>query len=121
VGAPISNLMAKDRVQVYKQEVASQGGDPLDDVPFPSVIEPQEDAIEAAGYYVQSETARDEDVLIARDASGNMIFKDKANVETTLTELKSGEGGVGLAYAIFTTSGGIVYTTEGHPIIKVQP
>lgn len=81
--------MPLDRVQVIKQETAAGGGDPADDVDwFNTPIEPQEDAIEAAGVYIQSPTARDENVLISRDSNGNITFKDVANpAGRTLTQL----------------------------------
>lgn len=88
-----------DRVQVIKQERSGQGGDDADIVEFLNApIEPQEDAIEAAGYFVQSPTARDFNVLISRDASDNLTFKDVANpTPRTLTELL-GTAGIYAAY-----------------------
>lgn len=57
-----------DRVQVIKQESTALGGDDADAVEWGSTpIEPQEDAIEAAGVYFQDASNRDEAALIWRD------------------------------------------------------
>ena len=78
-----------DRVQVLKQESAALGGDPADEVPYDTPIEPQEDAIEAAGLYLQDASNRDENVLVSR-AGDNMQFKDVSNpIGHTLTQLLS--------------------------------
>lgn len=67
-----------DRVQLLKQESAALGGDAADEVAWPDPIEPQEDAIEVAGVYLQDASNRDENILI--DRSGNdMRFKDVTN------------------------------------------
>jgi len=67
-----------DRVQVLKQESAALGGDGADDVPYLTPIEAQEDAIEAAGLYVQDALNRDENVYIAR-AGDDLQFRDNNN------------------------------------------
>lgn len=83
-----------DRVQVLKQESTALGGDGADDVPWPAPIEPQEDALESAGLYIQDASNRDENVLIARSGD-DMTFKDVSNpTAKTLTELLSGSGGL---------------------------
>jgi len=53
-----------DRVQVAKYETAASGGDGADESVLggSEPIEPQEDAIESAGGYVQDGSARDETV-----------------------------------------------------------
>ena len=57
-----------DRVQLKKQESTALGGDDADVVEWgPTPIEPREDAIEAAGFYLQDASNRDEDLLIWRD------------------------------------------------------
>lgn len=78
-----------DRVQVIKQESAAGGGDPNDDVPWlQDPIDATEDAIEAAGLFLQSPTAYDENVLISRDSAGNLTFKDVVHTSpVTLTNL----------------------------------
>lgn len=87
--------MAFDRVQVMKQESTALGGDDADAVEWgPTPIEPQEDAIEAAGLIVQDATNRDETTVIDR-LGLDMRFKDGNNpTPKTLTELLSGAGGL---------------------------
>jgi len=76
-----------DRVQVLKRESAALGGDSADEADYPSPIEPQEDAIECAGLYLQDGAARDEAVYIERNA-GAMRFRDTANTTpVTLSDL----------------------------------
>ena len=83
-----------DRVQVLKQESTALGGDGADDVPWPAPIEPQEDAPEVAGVYIQDASNRDQNVLISRSGD-DMTFKDVSNpTPKTLTELLSGSGGL---------------------------
>lgn len=91
-----------DRVQVLKQESAAGGGSADDERPWPVPIQSQEDAVEAAGYYVQSATERDELVYLKRDSSGNLLFKDKNTSQTTLSELASGGGGGGGGISVAT-------------------
>jgi len=86
-----------DRVQVVKQESAALGGDAADEAPYDSPIDPQEDAIEAAGVYLQDPSNRDEDVLVTRDGD-DMTFKDVSNpAEVTLSDLIAGAGGLTIA------------------------
>ena len=83
-----------DRVQLLKQESAALGGDAADEVPYPDPINPQEDAIEVAGVYLQDVSNRDETTLI--DRSGNdMRFKDGNNTTpVTLSTLAAAATGV---------------------------
>lgn len=67
-----------DRVQLLKRETAALGGDAADTLPYPAPIEPQEDAIEAAGLYLQDVSNRDETVLIDRNGN-DMRFTDPNN------------------------------------------
>jgi len=69
-----------DRVQVVKRESGDLGGDPNDELPFYAPIEPQEDAIEAAGIYFQRQGARDTQVYIGRNSNDQMTFSDVENV-----------------------------------------
>lgn len=79
-----------DRVQVLKQESAALGGNGAEDVPYTTGIEPQEDAIETAGVYLQDAGARDEDVWIERNGN-DMRFRDVNNpAPVTLTQLLGG-------------------------------
>ena len=83
-----------DRVQVVKQESNALGGDDNDSVAGEDPIEPQEDAIESAGLYLQDASNRDENIYIARDGD-NLIFRDSNNTTPlTLSELLSGAGGL---------------------------
>jgi len=108
-----------DRVQVLKRETAALGGSAEDEQPWDAPIEPQEDAIEAAGVYFQDVANRDEQVLTWREG-GDMKFKDVSNPSGyTLAQLAT--GGVGLGYAIITTEGGLVYDTSGNIVIKDVP
>ena len=86
-----------DRVQVLKRESVAGGGDAADEAPWDAPIEPQEDALETAGVYLQDISNRDEAVLVAR-AGNDMTFKDVSNpVAKTLTELLAGAGGLTVA------------------------
>jgi len=81
-----------DRVQLTKQEWASLGGDVVDESPYPEPIEPQEDAVEVAGVFLQDSANRDESVLVARSGD-DMTFTDVSNPSPlTLTQLASGTG-----------------------------
>lgn len=77
-----------DRVQVIKQESSALGGDDADVSPdLNAPIQPQEDALEAAGLYLQDAGNRDETTLISR-AGNDMLFKDGNNpTAKTLTEV----------------------------------
>lgn len=83
-----------DRVQVLKRESAALGGDAADEAPWDAPIEPQEDAVEAAGLYLQDDSNRDETTIISRSGD-DMTFKDGSNpTAKTLTDLLSGSGGL---------------------------
>lgn len=87
-------MSTPERVQVYKAESTAQGGSDSDAVPFPRVIDPQEDALESTGLYIQNASFRDDAVRIIRTAS-NMMFEDGANtVPLSLSELASSRHGV---------------------------
>lgn len=78
-----------DRVQIIKVESPGLGGTE-EDVEY-TPIEPQEDAIEAMGIYLQDSSSRDESTLISR--SGNdMLFADGNNSTVTLSELANPAG-----------------------------
>jgi len=88
-----SNPDDLDRVQLLKQESVALGGDAADDNPEwqNQPIEPQEDAIEVAGRFVQNETYRDENVAVWRD--GNTL-RAKDPVYGAVDLLASGSGGI---------------------------
>lgn len=75
-----------ERVQVYKHESTAEGGQDAQDYPFPTVIMPQEDALESAGLYIQDGSNRDLAVLIKR-AGNDMSFTDPSNGTLTLAQL----------------------------------
>lgn len=107
-----------DRVQVLKRETGALGGDPADEAPWPEPIEPQEDAMEAAGVYVQDVSNRDETTLISR--SGNdMLFKDGNNPsDVTLTQLLATGGG---ALPPATQIGQVLFSVNGTTFTVEQP
>lgn len=107
-----------DRVQVLKRESASGGGDATDTQPWDEPIEAQEDAVEAAGVFLQDPSNYDEKVLISRSGN-NMTFKDGINPSAvTLTDLLGGAAASLLGRSVFKVDGGMVYTSSGDIIIK---
>ena len=85
-----------DRVRPFKAESPGQGGTEDDALSMgvPKPAEPQEDAIEVAGIYVQDEIDRDESVYIDRDG-GELRFRDTLNTTpVTLSNLLSGGTGI---------------------------
>ena len=81
-----------DRVQVQKEETTAGGGDPFDVGPYggPVPIEPQQDAIESAGIYLQDSVDRDEEVYVCRD-QGKLCFRDTENTTPiSLTDINTG-------------------------------
>lgn len=79
-----------DRVQLLKQETTALGGQDVDARDYPVPVNPQQDAPEVMGIFVQDGSNRDENVYIAR--SGNdMVLKDVTNTtELTLAQLREG-------------------------------
>lgn len=81
-----------DRVQLTKQESTALGGDDADTAEWgPTPIEPQEDAIEAAGYYGQDAAHRDETVLIWRE-NERWMAKDPTYGVVELLGASAGSG-----------------------------
>ena len=78
-----------DRVQVLKQESSDLGGDNADAVEYPTPIEPQEDALEAAGLYLQDATNRDEAVQVWRNGDDMMFVDPRVGVPYSLEQLIS--------------------------------
>lgn len=106
-----------DRVRPQKLESPASGGTELDE--FPTAVDPGEDHIDARGYFIQNDTSDDEVVQLSRDASDNMTFKDGVVVGTkTLTDLLAGASLLGKA--LFKIDGGLLYTTDGDVLIKVN-
>lgn len=75
-----------DRVQVTKVESTALGGkdDDISAYGSPAPINPQEDAIETAGGYVQDASNRDENVGWEREGE-DLKFFDQHVASTTLT------------------------------------
>lgn len=102
-----------DRVQVYKTESTAGGGKDSDRGPYggPVAINPQQDAIESAGLYLNDESYRDENVAVFRDGS-DMKLKDVNNpAGLSLTALAG--GGFDPNSIVFDTAGGFVYDNSG--------
>jgi hypothetical protein len=79
-----------DRVRPLKIESISGGGS--QDNVYPHDMDPNEDGVEARGLLIQNDSSDDETVVLSRDASDNMTFKDGVVVGTkTLTQLLSSE------------------------------
>src|SRR5436190_1833013 len=74
-----------DRVQVVKREQAELGGNAADELPYDAPLNPQQDAIEVAGVFVQDASNRDQSVLIDR-ANGELRLRD-TKVTRTIAEL----------------------------------
>jgi hypothetical protein len=79
-----------DKVQVLKRESSALGGNPADDVDYPTPLNAQTDALEAAGVYLQDALNRDAAVYIAR-AGDDLVLRDVNNTTpVTLTSLVTG-------------------------------
>jgi hypothetical protein len=63
-----------DKVQVIKWESVSKGGTQEDMVP--TEIDPNEDALDARGMYVQNDSSDDKVVYTTRDSDNNLVMKD---------------------------------------------
>lgn len=81
-----------DRVQLTKQESTSGGGDAADSDEFLNScpLEPNEDAPEVQGVFFQPPSpsvVKDEEAYIARNAAGDLCFKDENTTELPLSAL----------------------------------
>lgn len=84
-----------DKVRPIKQESSGTGGNPSDDVEYlNSPANPNQDALEARGYFIQNNSSSDTNVIVSRDASNNMTFTDPVAGSYTLTQLSTGGSGV---------------------------
>ena len=73
---------------MVKQESASTGGNPADDVEYLNAPgKPNEDAPDVRGLYFQNDTSTDTTAIISRDVSNNMTFTDAIAGSYTLTQL----------------------------------
>lgn len=66
--------MAIDRVRALKQERPGTGGTETDEYPAPA--EPNEDAPELRGLYLQNDTSNDTTTLITRDNNSHLTLQD---------------------------------------------
>ena len=104
-----------DRVQAIKWESPSGGGTQTDE--SPTEINPNQDALDAKGLYIQDDTSADDTVLVSRDVSGNMTFKDGVvSGVKTLLDLTSGTSVIE-DKGLLTTEGGIIYDNSVNLVI----
>lgn len=79
-----------DRVQPLKQETTALGGQDADARDYPVPINPQQDAIEVMGVFLQDAANRDEAVYVTR-VGNDVVLRDLNNTtELTLTQLRTG-------------------------------
>jgi len=80
--------IGSERVQPAKYESTAEGGKDADAGVYknPTKIDPQEDAIESAGIYLQDATVRDENVYLARIA-GESVSRD--TIDTTPSPIQT--------------------------------
>lgn len=102
--------MSLEKVRVLKQESAALGGDAADAVEYPDPINPTEDVVEAAAFYLQ-EGGIDDAVTLKR-VSGHMAYSDAKVPHTRklVDQLLEGEtvSSAGTSTAYTTTSGDVV-------------
>ena len=82
--------MPLDRVQPLKLEDPETGGTETDE--FPTEVDYNEDYIDCRGITAQNDTSNDDAVVISRDASNNLTFKDGVTALKTLAQLAAGTG-----------------------------
>ena len=91
-----------DRVPALKQE--SGEGDL-----FPNEFDPNEDAIDVRGVFIQSDTSDDDTVQVTRDASDRMMFQDGNNlVAVPLNDLINPDPALDgiIAFSAYDNTGG---------------
>ena len=80
--------MSLDRVKPLKIESIESGGDSEDEYPTP--LDPNHDHVDCRGIVFQDDSGIDEQVVVTRDADGNVTFKDVYNpVPVTLTQIRT--------------------------------
>ena len=82
-----------DRVQLIKRESEALGGSADDECPYDCPISPQEDAIEAAGLYLQDGSNRDETVLLDRSGNAARLSAPLRLSSYTVADLPAGSAG----------------------------
>jgi hypothetical protein len=79
--------MAIDRVQPQKLEGTDTGGTETD--AFPTAMDRNEDYADVRGVAIQNDTSNDSDVIVSRDSSNNLTFKDANTTVKTLANLSA--------------------------------
>lgn len=108
----------RDRVQVYKDESTAGGGTAGDAEPFPTTLNPSQDALECAGLVINDWNSgtpvRDTNVTVER-VGNDMTFKDVTNGTKTLAQLLAP---LDFTNYIFSNEGGFVYTGDMVPVTR---
>src|SRR5882757_9027062 len=79
-----------DRVRLLKQESAATGGNGADDVEWLNTPgNPNQDAPDVRGVYLQNDTSNDTTAVITRDASNNITLTDSIAGTWTLSQLSA--------------------------------
>jgi hypothetical protein len=109
-----------DRVRALKRESAATGGDDADELEYPTILEPNEDHLDARGLYLQNDSSADTAVNISRDASNRMVFKDAENPSgtATLSDLLAGGGGSDFNDIVLSVAGTVVYVGDGDIVLR---
>jgi len=105
-----------DRVQVAKYETGSSGGDSNDESVMggSEPIEPQEDAIESAGGYVQDASNRDETVGWHR-VNGLLYFFDG---DHSFPGSPFGSGGFDVDSILVNVDGEVLANEDGNVLVS---
>lgn len=108
-----------DRVQAIKWESPAHGGTQTDQTP--TELDVHEDHLECRGVVIQDDTSDDEDVGVTRDASGNLMFRDKVvSGEKSLADVMSGGTAFDPGKLLITTEGGLLYNSQGILLVKAS-
>lgn len=105
-----------DRVQVSKYETAALGGDASDEGVYggPAPIEPQEDALESAGGYVQDASNRDETVGWHRH--NGLLYQFDG--DHAYPGVAIGTGGFNVDTILVNASGDVLTNSSGNVLVS---
>lgn len=104
-----------DRVQALVWESPGKGG--TQDEIVPKEINPNEDALDARGLFLQSASSADNAVSVQRDIDGNMKFQDGQNPSGySLTQLA--EGGSSINDMLVNQYGDVLSNQDGNVLLK---
>lgn len=104
-----------DRVQALVWESPGKGGTQNEMVP--KEIDPNEDALDARGLFLQDDTSADNNVTIQRDDDGKMQFKDVENPSGySLAQLA--EGGSSINDMLVNQYGDVLSNQFGNVLLK---